>query len=350
MSHQTAALSVRERLAIPTRDLPDLLISCRPLLSATEFVVLSTCNRVEWYVVCDDPASSLPEILDVLAVRSGLSLSTIHASLYWKSGQDAVAHLFRVAAGLESMVLGESEIAAQVKQAYVIAQTQGTTGVILNRLFQKALHAAKLVRTRTSIADGHASIGSIVTALATQHLGASLSSSEALLWGAGKAAEVTARHLVAQGIRRLWVVNRTSAKAQDLAAGCQGAWVSWEQARAHLAHVELAIVCTQAPHYVIDPADLDTMRSHHREHPLLLIDLAVPRNIDPVLARQPGLSLYNIDDLEAMAHAARTQRQRAMPQADALIDEQVGYVWQWWNLRANKEKTQWGSVEACAGV
>lgn len=325
VSYRSAPLELRERLAVPPRDLPAVLRELRASCGAAEAAILSTCNRVECYLASphpDDPSSAL---LDFLSYRSRVRPEVLRPHLSLASDGEAARHLFRVAAGLDSMVLGESEITAQVKQAYLAAQAEGATGPALNRLFQKALHAAKVVRSRTRLAEGQASIGSVVVRLVRQVFGDDVQGCEVLLWGAGKAAEATARHLIKDGVRRLWVVNRTQAKAQDLATLCEGGWLSWERALAHLAHVDIAIVCTQAPHYVVDAGDVAAVMPARRSRPLCLIDLAVPRNVDPAIARQAGVHLYNVDDLQSLAQATLARRQQELERCDALIREQTSH-------------------------
>lgn len=344
LNHRTAPLDLREQLAIPPRDLPDAL---RDLLSSPavdEAAILSTCNRIELYLAAADPSAASEDAVDLLSHRGRLAPERFQPHLYRFEGEEAVAHLFRVTAGLDSMILGESEIAAQVKQSYAAAHARGATGPALNRLFQKALHSAKIVRSRTRIAEGQASIGSVVVTLAQQLFGERLADCGALLWGAGKAAETTARHLMKHGVRKLWVVNRTQTKAQDLASLCQGGWLSWEQALSHLAHVDIAIVCTQAPHYVVDDADAERVLSGRGARPLCLIDLSVPRNVDPAIARRPGVSLYNIDHLEAIAREGLAQRAQELAQCQAIIREQAGYCWNGTRAMPHKE------VEPCQAV
>lgn len=325
LSYRTASVGLREQLTIPLRDIPEALSSLCAAFDMREAVILSTCNRVELYVVPAFPDAA-DTLIDFLSHRSRLAQAAFQPHLYTLTGRAAVAHLFTVTAGLDSMILGESEIAAQVKQAYLAAQAQGTAGPTLNRLFQKALHAAKEVRSRTGIGQGQASVGSVVAGLSRTLFGDRLAACEALLWGAGKAAESTARHLIKSGLRRLWIVNRTQLKARDLASICQSGWLSWEQARAHLAHVDIAIVCTQAPHYVIDAGDLAELLPSRNGRPLCLIDLAVPRNVDPSLRAQPGITLYDIDDLQDIASQGRERREQARAQGTALIEQQVAHL------------------------
>ena len=239
LNHRNTPLHLRESFAIPPRDLPHTLTTLQRGSHVAEAVILSTCNRTELYVSSRN-AETPRALLEFLSYKSRLAPDQFQSYLYSLTGADAVAHLFRVTAGLDSAILGESEITAQVKLAYEAARASGATGAMLNPLFQKALHAAKEVRSRTGVGLGQASIGSVAVALARQLFNDQLCACEVLLWGAGKAAEVTARHLIKSGIRQLWIVNRTPLKAQDLALLCQSGWLSWEQAMQHLAHVDIA--------------------------------------------------------------------------------------------------------------
>lgn len=348
LSHRNATLALRERLAIRTHELPTALSQ---LLAAPiqEAVILSTCNRVELYAATRFAISLQSHLVEFLSRWSNLRPADFTAHLYQYSSREAVAQLFRVAAGLDSMILGETEIAAQVKQAYLTAHAHGATGPVLNRLFQKALHCAKVVRSATRIAEGSASIGSVVVTLARQRFG-DLATRQALLWGAGKAAEATARHLIKAGVGQLWIVNRTQPKAQDLAKLCRSGWLSWQQAQAHLAHVDIAVVCTQAPHYVIDREDIERCRSARSGRPLVLVDLAVPRNVDPAVAHAPGVRLYNIDDLQRIAQEALAQRHHEVARCEALIQEQVEHFWRWCEPVSQQEMSPCGCIEALVSV
>lgn len=337
VSHRTAPVAVRERFAIPARDLADLLPRlCQGPL--TEVAILSTCNRTELYTVAEDPATAWAAMAAFLSQlgRQPLALDSPH--LYRASDDAAAAHLFRVAAGLDSAILGESEVTAQVKGAYEAACAAQTAGPALHRLFQRALHAAKAVRSSTEIAHGHASIGSVVAGLVRGLFGDALASCDVLLWGAGKSAEATTRHLIAQGIRQLWIVNRSAVKAQDLAATCRGGWLSWERAREHLAQVDIAIVCTQAPHYVVDRSDLELLRERRKPRPLCLIDLAVPRNVDPSLAQQPGITLYNIDQLQSVARGALDMRRDQVASCEAILQQQVEHLRHAWQRGHSRQE------------
>ncbi len=326
VNYRTAPLALRERLAIAPRELPEALAQLRRYDALAETALLSTCNRTELYVASRTPWTARVSVREWLVGRSRLPSAQLAHSLYELEGEAAAGHLFRVAAGLDSMVLGESEIVAQVKSAYQTARTEGAAGAILHSLFQKALHAAKLVRTKTAIGRAEASIGSVVVALARRHAPQGLDACDVLLWGTGKAAEVTARHLMKQGVRHLAVVSRTPERAQELAVLCRGGWLSWQHALPQLARVDVAIVCTQAPHYVVDAADWEAIRPQRRR-PLLLIDLAVPRNVDPSLRGVFGITVYDIDDLHTLAREGVESRKQAVQDAEALIREQAGHYW-----------------------
>jgi len=338
VNHRTAPVTLRERLAVPSRDLAQRLTTDRLALDADELAVVSTCNRVEWYVASHDPAATPPRLLDHVSALSGLAPAALDGRWYSFTNGRAAAHLFHVTAGLDSMILGESEVTAQIKQAYAAAHSAGTLGPLLHRLFQKALHCAKLIRSQTSIAAGQASVGSVVARLARELFADRFGACEALLWGAGKAAETTTKHLLANGLGTLWIVNRTQDRAQQLADLCRGGWLSWEQALKRLAHVDIAIVCTQAPHYVMDQADLDLVAPQRGARPLVLIDLAVPRNIDPSLKERPGIHLYNIDDLHTMAQTVVTQRRQELERCDTLVQDQVRHFLRMWPQHRDEEE------------
>ena len=346
LNHRTAPIGVREQFAIPARDLAPALTRLRADFGVDEAVILSTCNRVELYVTSRNPSVTFPNLVNFLSHHSRLAPEAFRACLYSVTDRGAVEHLFRVTAGLDSMVLGESEVTAQVKQAYELAHTDGATGAVLNRLFQKALHNAKVVRSQTRIAEGQASIGSVVVKLARQLFGDRLPHCQMLLWGAGKAAEATARHLVKHGVSQLWIVSRTPSKAQDLASLCRAGWLSWEQAMTHLSHVDIAIVCTQAPHAVIDQADVEALLPQRGSRPLFIIDLAVPRNVALSLKRQRGVHLYDIDDLQVIAQATLAQRHDELARCDALMRRQVEHFVRWHTPVRHEEVIPCGSVES----
>ncbi|MBI2870654.1 MAG: glutamyl-tRNA reductase [Candidatus Omnitrophica bacterium] len=337
MNHRTAPIHLRERLSIPSRDLPKALPG---LLTASiqEAVILSTCNRTELYAVSGNLHEARAQGVELLAGLSHLEPSEFEAHLYWMERREAAHHLFRVTAGLDSMILGETEITAQVKHAYGAAVSAGAADSILNRLFQKAFHCAHLVRSRTDIAKGQTSIGSMVVRWARESLGQDLECRSALVWGAGKASESTARNLTQAGLGRLWVVNRTLSRAQDLAEICRAGWASWEEGMRYLEEVDLAVLSTQAPHYVLSREDMLAVMTRRSGRPVYLLDLAVPRNVDPAAGEVRGVHLKNIDDLTAASQAALKERGRHLPACELILHDQVEHFMEWLNRGPLKEE------------
>lgn len=337
-SHRCADLGLRERLAVSAWQLAEALADFKQSTQSSEVVLLSTCNRTEVYLVADHPIQGRRAVVDAFARRSGLNAAEMGSCLYIKEGMDAATHLLRVASGLDSMILGESEIVAQVKHAYAVACESRTTGPILNRLFQKAAHTAKLARTRTGIGQGHASIGSIVVDAARDGLHRPLHGCEALIWGAGKAAQSCARHLIDAGIAQLWIVSRTRDKAQALADSCRANWLSWEQAHERLAHVDLAVVCTQAPHHVVDRWDMERLSAQRSGRPLVLVDLSVPRNVEPSIREMPGVCVYDMEDVQTSARRTWHLREQAVEACEAIISNQARRFLGWMASPAHKEE------------
>ena len=257
LSHHTAPVEVREALAFPRARLPEALASMRAVEGVEEVVILSTCNRVEVYV-CARAAQGDALVKDLLTNFHGLEAESFERHLYTREGMDAVAHLFRVAAGLDSMVLGEAQVTAQVKAAYELAAAERTVGRVLHRLFQHSLSVAKRVRTCSEIDSGRASVGSVAVQLA-QRIFETLTDRTVLLIGAGQIGEVVLRSLRAAGARTTLVANRTFSRADALARECGGTAVHFDQLPANLARADIVISSTDAPHYVIRRA---TWRTH----------------------------------------------------------------------------------------
>ena len=325
INHTTAPVALREQFAIPARALPEALGRLRDGFGLPEAVLLSTCNRVELYAEAPDRQDAFNRIDDFLSFISRLAPEHVTPHRYRYAGAAAARHLFQVAAGLDSMVLGESEIIAQVKHAYQASADSGMAGPGLHRLFQKALHTAKLVRTRTALSQGCASIGSVVVSLASGVFGG-LRDRQVLLWGAGKAAHTTAQHLTKAGISRLWVVSRRNDRAQALAEICQAGWLSWERAAAQLDTIDIIIVCTQAPHYVVEAEELARVMRARAGRPLLVVDLSVPRNVDPAVSRLPGVLRYDMDALQALTERSLATRRDAVAASHGVIDRQVAHL------------------------
>lgn len=327
VSHKTAPLALRERLVL---DDQAAVAVARELMAACgcEALALSTCNRTELYVYARDSLAAREASLGCLAERAGMSLCDLEPSVYSYSGDGAIAHLFRVTSSLDSLVVGEGQIVAQVKAAYQTAREGGCTSVVFNRLFRHALAAGKRVRTETAVGERPVSVSSVAVELAGQVFG-KLRRHRALILGAGETSELTATYLRGNGVEQVLVSNRTFAGAQEMAARVGGVAVPWHELEEHLARADIVISSTSAPGYVVTRADVERAVRRRRGKPIFLIDVAVPRDLDPEIQRVEGAYLYDIDDLRQVADQNRAERERAAAQAERIVDDEVAGVNSW---------------------
>jgi len=327
LNHRDAPVAVREALAFSRSDLPRALAALRQVEGVEEAAILSTCNRVEVYVVT--PVAAAEDLVkQFLADFHGARPETFEPFLYRHEGAEAVAHLFRVASGLDSMVVGEAQVTGQVKEAYGLASEARATGRVLNRLFQHALAVAKRVRTTTEIGEGRASVGSVAVELA-ERIFESLAGRTVLVVGAGEMGESVLRSLRAAGAETTLVANRTFARAQALAAEHGGAAVPWDELATVLARADIVISSTDAPHPVIRQAHAIEAVRQRGGRPVFLIDIAVPRDIEPAAGEVAGCYLYNVDDLQAVVEETMAQRQQEVARCLAIVDEEVGGFMAW---------------------
>lgn len=323
LSHHGAPVEVRERLAFTNEGaLTDALRSLRQALGDRgECVLLSTCNRTELYLADGDNLSAR-ELGGLLVAVRGLPDADF--APYWEERREhrAIEHLFRVAAGLESMMLGEPDIVRQVKIAYARAADVGATGPTLNRLFHQALFVGKRVRTETQLGRGAFSVGHAAAAMAESIFG-SLAGRTVLLLGAGDMSEATARHLVSAGASAVLVANRTFDRAVVLAEALGGRAIGYEAFPEHLSRADIVIASTAAPHPIVHKAQIaEAMRGRPRR-PLFLIDIAVPRDVDADVGDLDGVFLYNIDDLRAVVEADQAERRQEALRAEAVVAEEA---------------------------
>ncbi|MEJ7746774.1 MAG: glutamyl-tRNA reductase [Luteimonas sp.] len=318
LNHQTAPVSLRERVAFDDAALPAALTALHDLPEVREVALLSTCNRTELYAVTDGDGSSL---IDWLATHPQGS-ADLRAYLYQHRGVDAVQHLFRVAAGLDSMVLGEPQILGQVKQAWVAARAQGTLHGALDRMFQQAFATAKRARTDTRIGAHPVSVASAAVRLA-QNVFARLDESTVLLIGAGETIELAARHLSQGKVRRLLVANRTLAHAQDIASRHGGVALPLGDLERHLAEADVVFSATASRDTILKRTQVEAALTARRHRPMLLLDLAVPRDIDPEVAQLKDAYLYSVDDLERVVEDNRRSRRESAAEAEAIIELQA---------------------------
>jgi len=330
VSHRTAPLEVREALAFAEAGMPDALNALRRETGASEAMILSTCNRVELYAAAEDAAAA-DALVRFLVGRHERRLEDVAPHLHRVEGPEAVRHAFRVAASLESMVIGEPQILGQVKDAYRMAEEAGTLGSHLNALRNRSLAAAKRVRTETGIGQNAVSVSYVAVELARKIYG-DLRDKNVLLVGAGKMSELAAKHLVRNGARATVLGGRTFAKAEELAAALGGRAAPFESLRAELSVADIVISGTGAPGTVIHREDVEVARAVRRkkhDRPLFLIDIAVPRDIDADVAKVGGVFLYDLDDLKSVAEANIKERLKEASAAEALLEKEIRQFLEW---------------------
>ena len=326
LNYRTAPLDVREKLTIPSHQLPDILQQLKEQAKTDELVCLSTCNRTEVYAQAKNAESAREGLRRVLESQAKIQGLTDH--LYYHDSQEAVRHLFAVTSGLDSMVQGEHEILAQVKQAYQTAQSKGFTGKLFNVLFQRSLYVGKRVRTITGLGAGSASVGSVAVGMAERIFG-SLSDHTVMILGAGKMAEMTAKHLLSQKARSLLVANRTFEHACELAKAFNGTAMHFDEGLRQMAGVDIVICSTSAPHHVITPQHIREIMAARKGRSLFLIDIAMPRDVDPAVNDIENVYLYNIDDLQQIVNENQSRRSKEAQAAELIVKDETLEFTRW---------------------
>jgi len=322
LSHRSAPVELRERFAFADETIPDALKSLRESGIAGEAVILSTCNRVEIYAVTPlEPARAFAKLKQFLITHHAYE-NPLNDELYTFAEPHSLHHLFKVASGIDSMVLGETEILGQLKIAYALAHQHQHTGAKLNKAFQRAFNVAKHIRTETSIQRGSVSVASVAVELA-EKIFSSLAEHEVLVIGAGETSEKTARALISRGARSIIVASRSFERAQALAGELKGRAVPFDHWAEEFAKIDIAISSTSAPTYILDRAKLEPLMKLRKNRPLLLIDIAVPRDIAPEVNSLENVYLYNIDDLQAIADDYLKQRTEEIVHCEKIIAEKV---------------------------
>lgn len=322
LSHHNAPVTVRERFAFAEAEIAPTLAELKASGLAEEGVILSTCNRVELYVATELEADEAVPRLREFLLHNRRCDDEQAVELYAHVEPRSVEHLFKVAGGLDSMVLGETEILGQLKQAYDLALRNQHTGRRLNKAFQRAFNVAKLVRTETNIQRGSISVGSVAVELA-EKIFDRLDDKRVMVIGAGDTSEKTARALLSRGARHLIVSNRTFERAEALAGSLGGSAVAFDRWAEEFAHIDIIISSTSAPGYLIDRARLKPLMKGRGNHPLLLIDIAVPRDIEPEVNFMENIFLYNVDDLQAIADDYLAQRKEEIGRCEAIIRDKL---------------------------
>jgi len=320
ISHKTAPVHLREKLAIAESALPDALRELQKL-GASEAVILSTCNRVEFAVSAADHADPAQVVEQFLAAWKG-SAHAFESHLYRLEAREAIQHVFRVASSLDSMVVGEPQILGQLKNAYAIAKTEGSVGGLLEQVLTRAFRVAKRVRTETGIGQMAVSVSYAAVELARKIFGP-LKGHSVLIIGSGKMGELAAKHLHRSGAKRIFVTNRTWERALEMAAIFEGQAVDYAQFPSMLPEMDIVIASSGAPHYILSREQMQHAIAARRNNPMYLIDLAVPRNIDPSVNDVEGVFLYDIDDLEGVVNSNVQERSKQAEKAEALVADEV---------------------------
>lgn len=324
-THQTTPLAVRERLSLDAAAAAALQTELAAAGIVREITVLNTCNRVEFYGLAATPDAA-HRLQAAFCARQNFSIEEFAAFRLHLSGPDAVRHLFEVAAGVDSQMVGEVEILGQVKQAYADAQAQGRTGPVLNRMFQKAFQAAKHVRSNTAIGEGRVSVANVAVELALNIFG-SLATARILLLGAGEIGEKTAKAFQSRGAAALTVASRRFERAMELATALGASALPFEQREARLAEFDVVVCSTSAPDAVVSRAAAAAAMKRRPAQPLFFIDLALPRDVDAAVAELENVFLYNLDDLAKIAEENRAAREAELVKCRAILHERSTALW-----------------------
>ncbi len=328
LSHKTAPLELRERLALPEGRAARMMAELTSSGDASEVTAISTCNRTEIYVFSHDPVVAESSILSALATQSEIRPTELVGHLYSLRGIDAARHIFRVTAGLDSMIIGESEIQGQVKRAHELALVEGTSGPILNRLFRGALAAGGRARNETGISRTGVSMASVAVEQATRAIG-DVADRRALIIGAGETSELVAGALRARGAESVFVANRHLEKACDLARRFGGTAAPLTELGEQVAEADLVVSATMSPHHLIDRELLEPIMKEREDRPVFLVDLAVPRDIDPRVRELPGVTLTDVDELQVTVARNIGRRESEARRVEHVVTDELNLFERW---------------------
>ena len=332
-SHHSAPVDLRERIDFSRRGVPEALSVLGEIPDIAEVAVLSTCNRSEIYAMCDDPVTVGSGLVAFMSSYHDVPESELAPHLYTRHDTDAVRHLFRTAAGLDSLLVGEPQILGQVKDAYTTASQHQCTGALLNRLFHWSFAVGKRVRSDTGIGEGAVSVSYAAISLARKIFG-SLKGLHALLIGAGEMAELTATHLRSQGVHQIRVASRTAARATALAAKVDGESVPWENITTQLTSADIVVTATGSATPIVTRRHIDAAMQPRRDRPLFIMDIGLPRDVEPSSGDVEQVFLYNIDDLRSIVRENLTRRQSQVDRGELLVEEEVDRFVVWLRSRA----------------
>jgi glutamyl-tRNA reductase len=333
ISHRTAPVELRERVDFQARDLSTALRALSERGSAREAVVVSTCNRAEMYVACDDAEPTRNDLMRFLSEFNQVASAEIAPHIYDVTDLDAARHLFRVAAGLDSLVVGEPQILGQVKEAHTVASEAHTAGPVLNRLFHASFAVGKRVRTDTGLGSGAVSVSYAAVALAKKIFG-DLDGRNVVVIGAGEMGKLTAIHLKSQNVRQITIVSRTMSHAARTAEAIGGASAApWDELDAVLGAGDIVVTATGATNPILTKAHIETVMRPRRNRPLFIIDIALPRDVEAEAGEIEQVFLYNLDDLQATVRENLARRSSEVQRAEAIVDEEVQKFGAWFRSR-----------------
>ncbi|ORJ62164.1 glutamyl-tRNA reductase [Geothermobacter hydrogeniphilus] len=354
LSHHSAPVEIREKVAFSPNDMQRPLRQVFDLPDIGEAMIVSTCNRVEIYATSRDPDAGIAGLRRFMADFHQLSQDDLQPHLYDYQGEEAIRHVFRVSASLDSMVIGEPQILGQIKTAYGYAAEFKTVGLILNRFLHKAFSVAKRVRTETNIAGNAVSVSFAAVELARKIFG-SLDNKTVLLIGAGEMCELAAKHFINNGVGRVLVTNRTFSRAERLAAEFAGRAIPFEEFPEHLHLADIVLTSTGAPTCILDRSRVEKVLKIRKNKPMFFIDIAVPRDIEPQVNGVPNVYLYDVDDLQGVVQANLKERHKEAKKAEEIIDLEIGQFHAWMgtlqvkptivSLRRRFEEIRRGEVE-----
>lgn len=328
LNHKTADVEVRERLAFNGERLIEGLEGLLRLPGINGVLIISTCNRVEIFSDVKDPGSASETIKSFLVNFHSINRDVLDRSLYILRGREAIRHIFRVASSLDSMVVGEPQILGQLKDAFEFALQRRATDYVLNKVMKKAISVAKRVRTETRIAENAVSISFAAVELAKK-IFTDLSDKAFMLLGAGEMAELAARHLISSGVKTVLIANRTFERGCELAKEFNGRAVRFEDFLKEMTYTDILICSTGAPDYVLRKSDMHALMKERRQKPMFLIDISVPRNIDPSINELNNVYLYDVDDLQGVVDANIVERKKEAEKAEMIIEEEIESLEKW---------------------
>ena len=328
LNHNTADIEVREKVAFNGSKLQEGLVELKNLPYVDEVVILSTCNRMELYAGVKDTEKASESIKTFISGFHNIDRSLLDKAIYVYDDVDAVRHIFRVASSLDSMVIGEPQILGQLKEAFEFALEKKTTGILLNKLMKKAISVAKRVRSETRIAENAVSISFAAVELAKK-IFTDLSAKVFMLLGAGEMAELAAKHLMSNGVKEVIVANRRYERACELAKEFSGRPVALDNFLREMVHSDIVICSTGAPNYIVVKEQMQKVMKERKQRQVFIIDISVPRNIDPKINDLDNVYLYNIDDLQGIVDANMFERKKEAEKAERIIEEEIEPFFQW---------------------